>query len=208
MGTLLDLKTRIAQDLTRDDLTSQIANAVNDAIRYYERQRFWFNVTRNLTFNTVAGQTAYAAPDLAQIPTLVKIDALYLTQGNSIYALDRYEPNDFEILENGSTGPGKPDAFTYVDQAIRLWPKPNAIYAMRIHGIYRLPTLADGGTNAWTDDAEELIRTHAKLLLFLDLLGDDEGATRMQAKIPPLLDALRAETSQRTATGTIRGTDF
>ncbi|HBF53304.1 MAG TPA: hypothetical protein DEA80_14485 [Afipia sp.] len=208
MGTLSDLKGRIATDLTRDDLSDQIANAVSDAIKYYERQRFWFNTTRNLTFNTVANQTAYTAADLAQIPNLVRIDAIYLTQGSSIFALDRYEANEFEILENGSTGPGKPDAFTYVDQAIRLWPKPNAVYAMRIHALYRLATLADGEENAWTDTAEELIRSHAKMLLFMDVLEDDEGAARMQTKIPLLIDAIRAETSMRSTTGTIQGTDF
>lgn len=208
MGTLLDLKGRIATDLTRDDLTSHIGNAVSDAIKYYERQRFWFNTTRNLTFNTVAGQTAYTSADLSQIPNLVKIDAIYLTQSSSVFALDRYEANDFEILENGSTGAGKPDAFTYVDQSIRLWPKPNAVYAMRIHALYRLATLADGDENAWTDTAEELIRSHAKMLLFMDVLEDDEGAARMQTKIPLLIDALRSETSMRSATGTIQGTDF
>lgn len=208
MGTLLDLKTRIASDLSRDDLTSQIGNAVSDAIKFYERQRFWFNTTRNLTFNTVAGQTAYGTAALSQIPNLVKIDALYLTQGSSIFALDWYEANDFEILENGSTGAGKPDAFTYVDQEIRLWPRPNAIYSMRIHALYRLPALTDGATNAWTDAAEELIRSHAKMLLFMDLMGDDEGAARMQAKIPFLLDALRSESSMRSASGKIQGTDF
>lgn len=208
MGTLLELKTRIAQDLTRDDLTSQIGNAVSDAIKFYERQRFWFNTTRNLTFNTVAGQTAYGTAALSQIPNLVKIDALYLTQGSSIFALDWYEANDFEILENGSTGAGKPDAFTYVDQEIRLWPRPSAIYSMRIHALYRLPALTDNATNAWTDAAEELIRSHAKMLLFMDLVGDDEGAARMQAKIPFLLDALRSESSMRSASGKIQGTDF
>lgn len=208
MGTLLALKTRIATDLTRDDLTDQIANAVSDSIKFYERQRFWFNTTRNLTFNTVIGQTAYVAADLAAIPNLIRIDAIYLTQNSSVFALDRYEPNDFEILENGSTGPGKPDAFTYVDQSIRLWPVPVAVYAMRIHALYRLPTLADGETNAWTDTAEELIRSHAKMLLFMDLLEDDEGATRMQTKIPLLINALCAETSMRSTTGRIQGTDF
>jgi hypothetical protein len=79
---------------------------------------------------------------------------------------------------------------------------------MRLYAHYRLPALTDDGTNAWTDDAEELIRTHAKQLLYLDPLEDDQGATRMGVKLPDLLAALRAETSSRMGTGRIRPTQF
>lgn len=208
MGTLLELKTRIATDLTRDDLTSQIASAVSDAIKFYARERFWFNSSRNLTFTTVPGQIAYGAADLAAIPALLRIDAMFLPQNQSILPLDRYEPVDFELLNNATTGGGRPTAFTYVDQTIRLWPTPNAAFVMRLHAHLRLPTATDADTNAWTDDAEELIRSHAKLLLYLDLLEDDQGAARMQSKIPLLLNALRAETSARVSTGIIQGTEF
>jgi hypothetical protein len=40
------------------------------------------------------------------------------------------------------------------------------------------------------------------------VLEDDQGAQRMAAKIPGLLSALRSETSNRMATGRIRGTEF
>lgn len=209
MGTLLDLKTRIAQDLSRTDLTTPIANAITDAVKFYERRRFWFNTSRNLSFATVASQVAYDGAALTTIPNIVRIDALYLKDGTSIYPLTRREPVDFELLEGGSTGPGRPCDFTYIDKAIRLWPVPNAVWQMRLHAHYKLPALTgDDQTNAWTDDAEELIRSHAKLLLFLDKLQDDEGAARMQAKIPVLLSALQAETSARSSTGIIQGTDF
>lgn len=208
MGTLAELEARIATDLTRDDLTSQIASAVSDAVKFYERERFWFNTTRNLTFATVPGQIAYAAADLAAIASLVRIDALFVSQNQSTLPLDRYEPADFEMLNNASAAGGRPTAFTYVDQSIRLWPTPDDVFTLRLHAHFRLPELDDGDTNAWTDDAEELIRSHAKMLLYMDLLEDDAGAARMQAKIPFLLGALRAETSARLSSGVIQGTEF
>jgi hypothetical protein len=208
MGTLAELKTRIASDLTRDDLTSQIANVVADSIKFYARERFWFNQTRTKTFSTVIGQVDYGAPALDIIPNIVRIDALFLPQNQSIYPLDRYEPADFEVIAGGMTGGGKPTAYTYVDQAIRLWPAPMAVYTMRLHCFYKLPYPNDGDTNAWTDDAEELVRAHAKMLLYMDVLEDDQNAQRMAAKIPALLDGLRSETSARMATGRIKGTDF
>ncbi|MDR3469831.1 MAG: hypothetical protein P4M07_28205 [Xanthobacteraceae bacterium] len=210
MTTLADIEARIASDLTRSDLTSQIANAVSDAIDFYQRGRFWFNVTRLQTFSTVAGQQAYGASDLSIIPNIIRVDALFILQSGTTttYPLDRFEPADFEVIAI-TMGGGKPTAFTCVDQQILLWPVPNAVYTMRLHCHYKLPALVNPtDSNAWVTDAEELIRCHAKLLLYTDVLDDEEGMQRMQAKIPLLVDALKYETSARRSSGQIQGTEF
>lgn len=215
MTTLADIQGRIATDLTRSDLTSQIANAVSDAIDHYQRYRFWFNVTRLTTFTTTAGQQAYTSADLAIIPNIIRIDALFLPQnpaggatGQSIYPLDRYEPADFEVIA-ASMGGGRPTAFTYIDQQILLWPTPGDVYTLRLHCHYKLTPLVNlTDTNSWVTDAEELIRSHAKLMLYTDVLDDVEGMQRMQAKIPTLVDALKYETSARRSNGQIQGTEW
>jgi hypothetical protein len=210
MTTLADIEARIASDLTRSDLTSQIANAVSDAIDFYQRSRFWFNVSRLQTFSTVPGQQAYTASDLAIIPAIIRVDALFILQSGTTttYPLDRFEPADFEVISI-TMGGGKPTAFTCIDQQILLWPVPNDTYTMRPHCHYKLPVLVNPtDTNAWVTDAEELIRSHAKLLLYTDVLDDEEGMQRMQAKIPALVDALRYETSARCSNGQIQGTEF
>jgi hypothetical protein len=210
MTTLADIQARIASDLTRSDLTGQIANAVADAINHYQRYRFWFNVTRLQTFTTVAGQQAYAAADLAIIPDIIRVDALFILQSGSTttYPLDRFEPGDFEVIAL-TMGGGKPTVFSYVDEQILLWPIPGAAYTMRLHCHYKLPPLVNPtDSNSWVTDAEELIRSHAKLLLYTDVLDDEEGAGRMQAKIPALIDALKYETSARRSNGQIEGTQW
>jgi len=210
MTTLADIQARIASDLTRNDLTSQIANAVSDAINHYQRYRFWFNVTRLQTFATVPGQQAYAAADLAIIPSIIRVDALFILQSGTTttYPLDRFEPADFEVIAI-TMGGGKPTAFTYVDEEILLWPTPADTYTMRLHCHYKLaPLVNPTDSNAWVTDAEELIRSHAKLLLYTDVLDDEEGAGRMQAKIPALVDALKYETSARRSNGQIEGTGW
>lgn len=210
MGTYLDLQTDIASDLTRDDLSSQTKKAILNAVKHYETSRFYFNTTRTKTFPTVIGQAAYGAAALAEIPYIIRIDALFLRDSVSIYPLDRYEPDEFEMIAgNPLNGSGRPVAFTYIDAQICLWPTPLAVYTMRPHMHYRLPTLtADGDTSAWTNDAEQLIRAHAKLLLYSNTLEDADGAQRMQAQLPAYMDRLNYETSARSATGRIRGTDF
>ena len=208
MATLLDLQTDIASDLTRNDLTDQIARAVRRAVKHYERKRFQFNVTRLKTFSTVAGQSIYTAADLAEIPNIIRVENLFLYDG-AISELDRYEPDEFEWLAGGSTGPGRPCAFTYVDQAIQLWPTPNRVWTLRPHMHFKFPPMVlPNDSTPWCNDGEELIRTHAKLLLYTEVLEDAEGAARMQSMIQALKDGLDYETSARTATGRIRGTDF
>lgn len=43
MSTLTTMKTRIAQELRRNDLTTEIANAISTAIEAYKYERFFFN---------------------------------------------------------------------------------------------------------------------------------------------------------------------
>ncbi len=206
MGTFLDLQNNVATDLTRTDLTSQIKSAIGDAVKHYEHDRFWFNVTRTKTFQTVIGQTSYGVADLADIPNIIRIDHLFLPVAGSVYDLCRQEPDEFEWL--ASVYLGKPTDYTYADGQILLWPIPGAIYTLRPHMHYRLAPLAlDTDSNAWCNEAEQLIRAHAKLLLYTNLLEDAEGAQRMQGEVQAFKDNLNYETSARTATGRIRAPD-
>lgn len=209
MATLATMKSRIASELARDDLTSQIASAISDAIAFHEVERFWFNQTRTITFDTVSSQVAYTSSDNQYIPYIIRLDRLFFDETGQIYDLDRYEPQDFEFISNNSTTTGRPTAYTYTDSTIRIWPTPDAAYSMRAYAHYKLTSIsADGDTNAWTTEAEELIRTAAKLRIYLDVTKDYEAAAAMQAKIQPLIDRLSSETSSRLSTGRITPTDF
>lgn len=210
MGTFLDLRTNIASDLTRDDLSDQIKRAVLDAVRLHAASRFWFNTTRTKTFATVADQTNYGAAALAEIPNIIQLDKLFLFDGASRYPLEFFEVADFEMAAV-SGAKGRPTIYTRTDGEILLYPIPNAVWTLRPHMHYRLAKLsADGDANAWTDEdaAEMLIRAQAKWFLYTNLIEDDEGASRMLPQIVDYKARLDAETSKRTASGVIRGTDF
>jgi hypothetical protein len=140
-----------------------------------------------MTFPTVIGQAAYGATDLAQIPNIIGIDTLFLFDSGRPFELEKYEADEFEWLQSTSTGNGRPCAYTYIDSQILLWPTPVAVYTMRPHMHYKLTELsADTDTNAWTNDAEQLIRCHAKLLLYANLIEDTDGMQRMSAQIQSL----------------------
>lgn len=209
MGTFLDLRNSIATDLTRTDLDAQTKNAVADAIKFYEPERFWFNQTRKLTFPTIAAQNNYGAAALSQIPNVIEFDRIFMRDATSQWSLDKCEVDRFEWLIGSNTANGPPTDYCYSEGELLFWPTPNAVYTVRPHMHYRLPMLAaDTDSTAWCNEAENLIRAHAKLILLTNVIEDDEGSARMQAQIPALKMRLDEETSARMASGTIIGTDF
>jgi hypothetical protein len=213
MGTFSDLQNNIANDLTRTDLTSQIQSAVLDAIDFYESARFYFNVTRSMTFQTVVGQVAYqpgTADVLPLIRGIVKIDRLFLPLApTTIFELTFKEQAEFEWLAGSAPGFGQPMVYTYVDRQIMLWPTPIQVYTIRPHMHFEFPPLVNpGDSNAWTDDGERLIRAQSKLNLYTNVLEDDAGAQRMQNEIPALKSKLDYKTTAKLASGRIKATRF
>jgi hypothetical protein len=210
MASFLDLQTSIADDLTRNDLQSQVKRAVLNAVKQYERSRFWFNVTRKKTFPTVVGQAEYTGADLAEIPNIIKIDHLFIHRtATDAVPLTWYEPDQFEMLAaRGATSRGTPTSYSYSDGAILLYPTPLQVFTIRPHMHFRFPVLSgDDDSNPWTNEAENLIRAQAKLILYNGVLEDDEGVARMLREIPGLKSGLDYETSARTATGRIRSSE-
>lgn len=212
MGTFLDLRTSIANDLSRTDLDTQTKSAVVDAIKAYEPERFWFNQTRSPAiagFPTVAGRNTYNSSDNGAIPNVIEFDRMFMADATSQWALCKQEAGDFQWLLGINTANGRPTDYCHSEGTLIFWPTPAAVYSVRPQMHYRLPMLsADADSTAWCNEAENLIRAHAKMILYANVLEDDQGAARMQAQVPYLLGKLFEETTSRMATGRIRATAF
>lgn len=209
MTTFAVLKARIATELERDDLTDPIANAVLDAVKEYERERFWFNESRDLTFSTVAGQRAYTTAAGAWIPRVITVDDLFLTVSTQNRPLRKEDPAALELLNDASSPNGEPYAWAWLNDSIILYPTPDDAYTVRAVAHWRLADLsADGDSNAWTTYAEPLIRYRATQLIHQTVSRDAEGAALLEPLIAKALADLRAETSRRKTTGRIRPTSF
>jgi hypothetical protein len=210
MATQADMKTRIADELARGDLTSQIASAIGDAIAFYQDKRFWFNESRDVVFNTVAGQQWYGAADNQNIPALYFIDYVTMTVGNVVSDVPRMEPEDLEILTMTGTQQGEPYAYTYYNQQIRLFPVPSQVWPVRVgaHVTAAAPA-SDGETgNPWMTFAEKLIRSRAKYELAINWLKDIELAQTMTAAVTEAFDELKGRTNRQTGRGVIRAMQF
>ncbi|TIM14466.1 MAG: hypothetical protein E5Y67_12365 [Mesorhizobium sp.] len=212
--TFGDMIDAIADDV--DDTTGEygdaIQRAIKAAIRYCEREPYYFNESRDVTFSTVSGQEWYDYADNDDIGTLVRIVAAYSEDASGQRTLlSRAMPEDIELLADNGSSRGEPYCFTYFDQRVRLYPIPGAtVYTIRLQlGPYRLWTLSDTtDTNSWLDEAYDMIKARAKYILHKDTLKDASLAAEALNDFNDQEQSLKAETSRRSGRGRIVCTAF
>lgn len=212
MTTLGALKAEIALEIARTDLTTGIANTIAAAIRHYRRTRFYFNVSESVDLPTVASQSRYTASDLAAIPNISQIDAVFRVEADGTTPLTRAQPADMELALAANISAGKPCSYAYANRALRLSPKPNGIYTIRIFGHIWIdgPEDDDETDNPWMTEAYDLIKYRAKSSLYADYMEEDGMgmAQAMASAESEQLNALIGETAMRDMTGFIEPTQF
>jgi hypothetical protein len=183
---------------------------VQDAIAHYEVERFWWNEARALTFSTVANQRAYGAADNALIPYILEFDTVTFTRSsNDSYLLTKRDWQFIEFLTPDTSNTiGPAWNYAYYSQQIWLDPIPDAVYSIRVAGLFKLAALsADGDTNAWVTlgEGEELIRNRAKAIYYSQYTRDDANATRALQLEQAAYLRLKMSTQRRGGTNQIRG---
>lgn len=214
MSTYGDLQNRIANELDRSDLTTEIQQAINSAVSFYARKNF-FGTESSFTFSTVVGQEYYTAADAAEIATSPFLDELNVNINAGRIQMLR---QSFEYIDSISflpTATGQPWLWAYRAQKLRFYPIPNQVYVVTAYNTPRLGLLSDPTvSNFWTDDdsgAECLIRTRAKLYLVLNVIrGTDmiDEITMLKAQEIEERSALFGETASRKSTGVLAPTSF
>lgn len=213
-STFSDMALQIADEIddTTGEYAGQIQTAIFSAIRYCERDVYYFNETRDVTFSTVDGQDWYGAADNSNIPTLIRIVEAYCERSDGERTcMQRETPEDLELLSDNSASRGEPYAYTYFGQRVRLYPIPDAtVYTIRLQlGPYRLTTITNASdSNVWTTEAFDMVKARAKYILNKDILKDAAAATEALNDYTDQHNALKAETSRRNARGYIRVTCF
>jgi len=210
--TLGGLKAKIADDLARSDLTTQIEDAITTSIAFFQKKRFWFNETRSKTFATVAGQSAYTSSDDSDIPLFLDLDAVFLADSSdNRFELDVINPAEMHMLLGNGAAAGQPTCYAYFDKAFLFHPIPDAAYTITPMGHYLLaaPTDDSDTDNAWITEGFEMIRSHAKAYLYTHVIKNapDKKAEMVDAAMSGK-NSLEEATSRRKATGRIRPTQF
>jgi len=203
MTDYVTMQTRIADELVRGDLSSQIKSAIQSAIDFYETQRFWFNETRS-TIATVDGTEYYDLPT-----DFLEMDTLGITISSRYYQLVAKTHDYLDQINWGAgTWKGFPYFYSLFDNDIRLYPIPDGAYTLTLTYLKQLDALsADTDTNNWMTTAEELIRTRAKVDLLENVIRGKEAlkdAERLRVREREVFNNIFTAGSKRVTTGRIR----
>jgi hypothetical protein len=210
MTTQTIMKARIADEISRADLTTQIGYAITDAIGYYQPIRFYFNETDSagLTFSTVATQEVYDVDDNATLPWVYDVDDVFVVVGENNYRLMRIEPSLYRL--NQADASGQPYEYMWNKQQFSFNPVPDAVYSMIVTGHYKVAAPATDGeaSNPWMVDAERMIRSAAKRILYQDIILDGEAAQACALAEDEAFWRLKSTTNKFTATGYVKAMQF
>lgn len=208
--TLGYMQDKIADQISRSDLSSQITESISDAIRFYQSHRFIFSETRDVSLSTTSNQEFYSATDDPLIGTLFEFDYITVSIGTAKFDLPRYQPEDLELLTQSGTQFGQPQCYSYYNFQLRLYPVPDNAYPLTIaaHQLIKAPAAPDTANNPWMGEAERLIRSRARYELALNYTFDDDEMKFMTAAVTEAYDELKARTNKLSGTGEIRPTTF
>jgi hypothetical protein len=207
MTTLTAMITEIEDDLERSD-TAAIRTKILGAIRIIQKERFFFNESRDTTFNTVAGTQDYSAAIVGA--EFYEIDGVYITYGSSILDVDPVDYRVIELLRDATNTASVPTKYAYIDGLLCFYPEPDAAYSVRVTGHLKKDAPATDGEadNVWMTDGYDLIKARAMAKLFAERYRDVAGAAIAKTIESDARSALNGETNSKTGTGTVRSTKF
>ena len=187
MTTLAVMKARIASEMARDDLTSDIASAITTAIEAYQHERFYLTESRDNTLTTVASQRIYTSSDAPWIGEILGIDFLKLEiSSTDVRELERISQGEMEDQAGNTTATGQPDQYSIYDEALHLYPIPSQAFTVRHYGtvLRAAPETDEEADNIWMTDAERLIRSRAKYELSVHVTSNGDMAIAMSPDPP------------------------
>jgi hypothetical protein len=205
------MKSRIASELRRTNITTQIASAIETAIESYRHERFFWSETREIYFNTVDGQWQYDSSDDADLGNILRWDYVLTEVGDNFFTLMPMSPAEIEILNGDGDFFGQPLNWGFYNEQLLIYPIPNGAFPIRIGGmIAKASPASDAETgNPWMTSAEKLIRCRAKYELYTHVLADQVMAAQFNPDndLGPTAKALQ-ELRQRTNWLTNQGGGF
>lgn len=208
------MQARIADELDRSDLTTQIQQNINSAVSFYARKMF-FGTDSSFTFSTVVSQEYYTGADNPAIATSPYLDELNININTGRIQMTRESFEWIDAISFLPTATGQPYYWAYRAGQIRFYPIPSQVYVVTAYNTPRLGLLSDPTTtNFWTDNdsgAECLIRTRAKLYLLLNVIRASDMAQEVQMLKGQEIEertALFGETGTRKSTGFLAPVSF
>lgn len=214
-----DMEARIVSETLRTDLgsnnvtltLSSVRLAVRDAIAEYQREHFYFNEVAYETWASVADQEFYTEGSGGVPSDLIEIVSLSVVYSSNRYPLRRRTWGEIEAIQSGAVTGSVASDYAYFGAQFRMYPIPdsaNQTYSLAYIERIAAPTSVVVRTNAWMNEAEELIRCAAKRRIYQHVLAMPEDALSMAQAEAAALKKLRAETNAKLRTGRIKVRPF
>ena len=220
MTTFLDVRNRVADQLMRADLSTQIDREIQLSIIRYNKRVTWLHEVRAVTLTSVAAQAWYSAVDVStgagpqDVVGRTSVDVAdiqavrYMRTAADYDDLKQVHYSDFERFFDTTGSSGRTTYFTLYAGQIGLWPVPDAVETFTLSVVCK-PVVPSGATDesVWFDQAQELIENATASAICRKFLSDGERAQAFQAYEAAAWEDLLAESNQKAATGRIRGHD-
>ena len=205
MTTLATLRTRIANDINRTDLTAEINENIITAVGLHNHDLLWIKDERS-TATTVASQEFFPSPT-----GFVGMRELNITINDYRFPLIRKGVTWMDQqFTSASTYVGRPTHWCYQDDQIRLYPIPDTTYELTAHYFKSLDELSasasGSGTSGWLNIplGEALIRSEAKLQLYTHVIRLPAQQQNMQQEVLRFKRELLNANDRRVSTNRLR----
>ena len=219
MTTFLDVRNRVADQLSRSDLSTQIDREIQLAITRYNRRVTWLHEVRAVTLTSVAAQAWYATVDVStgagpqDVAGRTAVDVSDIQSVRYMRTADyddlkQVHYSDFERFFDTTGAGGRTTYFTLYAGQIGLWPVPAGVETFTLSVVCK-PVVPSSATDesVWFDQAQELIENAAAGAICRKFLSDGERAQAFKVFEDAAWDELLAESNQKMATGRIKAHD-
>ena len=219
MTTFLDVRTRVADQLARSDLNTQIDREIQLAMARYNRRVSWLHEVREVSLTSVAAQAWYSSVDVStgtgpQDTTgrtavdVTDIQKISYMRDPDYDDLRQVHYSDFEGFFDTTGAAGRPTYFTLYAGQIGIWPVPDGVTIYTLSAVVKpvIPSLA-ADESIWFDQAQELIENAAAAAICRKFIQDGERAQAFQVYETEAWNDLVREGNQKMATGKLRAQD-
>jgi hypothetical protein len=176
MATFGELQTKVSKRLLDTNNVavslSDVADSINDAIRYYKKHIFWFNEINDSVNLTTGDNTIPVTGDFLVLSK--DNDGLNIEYSQQRYPLKKISQNEFDrrFLDNGF---GIPQVYAKIGQEYKCYPIPDRDYKLNRYYLKDYDPLEGASdTNDFTDNAERLIYLWACANLTAEFRQDDK----------------------------------
>jgi len=176
-ATYADLQSRALDELQRSDLAgAPIQNAINDAIKHFQRRAHFVTESTYGPLALVTGQDVYPLP-----PDFSRALQFNLSAHGIISPLRVVSIQEIDEMDANATDPTRsiPECVALYGSDFKVYPRPDSnAYTLTVRYLNRYATpQSDDDEGFWVNEAETPIRLWAQGVLWRDYMLDRERAT-------------------------------